>query len=392
MTVTTGLERFCEEPALRRGLRRVGVLTNHSAVDRRLRHLLALLGEIDELRLARVFGPEHGVWGAAQDMIAVSSGSEPLSGAPLVSLYGDKEASLRPDPRHLADLDCLLFDIQDIGTRFYTYTASLALAIEACAEAGTACVVLDRPNPLGGELVEGNLVIEELRSFVGTIPVPVRHGMTAGELALYYNDHFHVGCDLRVVACHGWKRGVWFDSTGLPWVLPSPNMPTLDTAIVYPGACLVEATEISEGRGTTRPFELVGAPWVDGFKLAAELNAMGLAGVAFRPHFFEPTFQKHAGRVCGAVQYHVLDRQAFRPLQSGLAVLWQIRRLWPEQFAWRAAAYEFRSDVPAMDLLCGTPLVRQAMDAGVDFDKVYATACQGGASFGDERRPYLLYP
>jgi uncharacterized protein YbbC (DUF1343 family) len=391
MTVATGLERFMTERSWRKGLRRIGLLTNHSAVDRGLRPAVRVLQECPDLTLARLYSPEHGLWGVQQDMAPVDDTSDPLTGLPVTSLYGAAEESLRVQPQALSDIDALVFDIQDIGTRYYTYAATLALAMETCAAAGLPCVVLDRPNPITGTMIEGNIGDEALRSFVGTIPVPQRHGLTVGELARVYRQRRSIRCDLRVVPCTGWPRGDWFNLTGLPWVLPSPNMPTLNTALVYPGMCLVEATTLSEGRGTTRPFEICGAPFVEPGRLTSELDAMQLPGAAWRPLFFRPTFHKLAEQVCGGVQLHVLDRTQFLPLSAGLAFIWQVRRLWPEHFAWRPQAYEFRAGTPAMDLLCGTSRVREALDAGLPFDEVYARAVAGGEQFEEERRGILLY-
>jgi uncharacterized protein YbbC (DUF1343 family) len=410
MTVITGLERFIHHSGLRSGVRRIGLACNHSAVDRHGQHAVTLLSQCDNLDVVRLFSPEHGLWGTAQDMEPVDDGCDAcqvddaigfaserrwgrdsLSGIPLVSLYGHDEASLRPAVKLLADLDALVFDIQDIGSRYYTYAATMALCLEACADAGTRCIVLDRPNPITGSSVEGNRIRGELQSFVGTIPVPQRHGLTMGELALFYVDQKELSLDLRVISCLEWQRRYWFDETGLLWVFPSPNMPSCTTATVYPGMCLIEATNLSEGRGTTRPFELCGAPYVDGQRLASELQAMNLPGVVFRPHVFKPMFHKHAGEICGGVQLHIVDREAFYPLRTGLAVLWQACRLWPEQFRWRTEQYEFRGDVAAIDLLTGTPLVRQGLKAGVDFTKVYEAACRGGESFEQERELFLLY-
>jgi uncharacterized protein YbbC (DUF1343 family) len=267
----------------------------------------------------------------------------------------------------------------------------MALCMRVAAKAGVKVVVLDRPNPIGGLQIEGGGLEPGLENFCGLYSVPQRHAMTVGELARLYNAEFAIDCDLEVLACEGWRREQYFDETGLPWVMPSPNMPTLDTAIVYPGQCLLEATNISEGRGTTRPFELLGAPFVDGRALAAELGRYGLAGVAFRPCVFQPTFDKHTGQLCGAVQIHVTDRGAFDAYRTGLAVLVAIKTLWPREFAWRKTTYEFRDDVPAIDLLTGKPAVRAAIDAGRDLDAVAAAASGGVERYEAGRAAALLY-
>ena len=275
-------------------------------------------------------------------------------GLPEVSLYGTTFASLSPTPAHLAQIDVLVFDIQDVGARYYTYAATMALCMRAAGQAGVKVVVLDRPNPIGGLQVEGGGLEPGLENFCGLYPVPQRHAMTVGELARLYNVTFDIACELDVVAVRGLARAPRTTTTcDLPWVMPSPNMPTLDTAIVYPGMCLLEGTNLSEGRGTTRPFELFGAPFIDGRQLAAELERYDLPGVRFRPCVIEPTFHKFAGQRCGAVQLHVTDRRAFNAYRTGLAVLVAVKTLWPDAFAWRTQPYEFRADVPAIDLLTG---------------------------------------
>jgi uncharacterized protein YbbC (DUF1343 family) len=324
-------------------------------------------------------------------MVAVHEVRDPHTGLPVHSLYGDSEASLTPTPAMLTGLDALVFDIQDVGARYYTYVWTLALAMRACAAAGVEVIVLDRPNPLGGLEVEGGLVADGYRSFVGLYPVPNRHGLTAGEIATYVNAVDGLGCRLTVVRMTGWRRDDDHDETGVPWVLPSPNMPSLRTAYVYPGMCLIEGTELSEGRGTTRPFEIVGAPYVDGFRLAAALGEEQLPGVRFRPLRFRPTFHKFAGVACGGVQLHVTDRATFRPYRTGIALIRAVRTLWPDEFRWRTRPYEFVADRPAIDLLCGGPLVREMIDAGQGTDAIMATMRDDEALFRATRAPYLLY-
>jgi uncharacterized protein YbbC (DUF1343 family) len=387
----TGLELLLDDPRPFLGKARVGLVANPTTVDRQLNHAIDLLHIHRDVDLRLLFGPEHGIRGAAQYMVGVTSGRDGVTGLPEISLYGSTFDSLSPKPEHLAEIDVLLFDIQDVGARYYTYAATMALCMRAAAKAGVKVVVLDRPNPIGGLQIEGGGLEPGLENFCGLYPVPQRHAMSVGELARLYNTTFGIGCDLDVIACEGWRRAHYFDATGLPWVLPSPNMPTLDTAIVYPGLCLLEATNISEGRGTTRPFELLGAPFVDGRALAAELGRYGLAGVVFRPCIFEPTFDKHAGKTCGAVQIHVTDRRVFDAYRTGLAVLVAIKKLWPAGLAWRKTAYEFRDDVPAIDLLTGKPAVRVAIDAGRDLDAVAAAASGGVERYDAGRTAALLY-
>jgi uncharacterized protein YbbC (DUF1343 family) len=387
--VATGLERLLagDGPSLQG--KKLGLIANPTSVDRELRH------SIDRLRAAGfdlrvLFGPEHGLRGDAQDMIAVAGESrDRRSGLPVYSLYGSTEESLAPRAEQLAGLDAVLFDIQDVGSRYYTYVWTLVLAMRACARAGVEVVVLDRPNPIGGDLVEGGAIEPGYTSFVGLLSLPNRHGLTAGEIARMAQDRERIDLPLTVVEMKGWKRSMRHADTGLPWVLPSPNMPTEETALVYPGMCLVEGSELSEGRGTTRPFEIAGAPFVDGDALAETLAE--LPGVRLRPLVFTPTFQKHAGRPCGGVQLHVTDRAAFRPYLTGVAFLRAVRTLWPDDFAWRTQAYEFVDRVPAIDLLCGSPAVREGIDGGASLSELAATWAAAEDAFRAERAAWLLY-
>jgi uncharacterized protein YbbC (DUF1343 family) len=387
----TGLERLLEEPQRWVGRARVGLVANPTTVDRHLVHGADLMHRHPEIDLRLLFGPEHGIRGAAQDMVRVSDARDPVTGLPEVSLYGKTFESLSPTRAHVSCIDVLVFDIQDIGARYYTYAATMALCMRAAQSAGVKVVVLDRPNPIGGLQIEGGGLDPGLENFCGLYPVPQRHALTIGELARLYNDTFGIGCELAVVACEGWRRGQYYDECDLPWVMPSPNIPTPDTAIVYPGMCLLEGTNLSEGRGTTRPFELFGAPFVDGRALADELRRYDLPGVLFRPCTIEPTFHKFAGRGCGAVQLHVTDRRAFHSYRTGLAVLVAVKRLWPEAFNWRTEPYEFRDDVPAIDLLTGRPAVRAAIDGGANLDRVMQIACGGTEAYDAGRSKALLY-
>ncbi len=386
-----GLERLLDDPERWLGRARVGLVANPTAVSRRLAHAVELLARHPAVDLHLLFGPEHGIRGSAQDMIGVGDSLDPATGLPEVSLYGKSFDSLSPTPKQLSRVDVLVFDVQDIGARYYTYAATLALCMRVAKASQIKVVVLDRPNPISGMQIEGGGLEPGLESFCGLYPVPQRHAMTLGELARLYNDTFGIGCEVEVVACEGWRRGRYYDECDLPWVMPSPNMPTLDTAIVYPGMCLLEGTNLSEGRGTTRPFELFGAPFIDGKKLADELAAYDLPGVLFRPCFIEPAFHKFARQRCGALQLHVTDRRAFRPYRTGLAVLIAVKSLWPESFAWRREPYEFREDVPAIDLLTGSAKVRKAIDDGKDIDTVTQIACSGTDAYHAGRAGALLY-
>ncbi|HVZ71696.1 MAG TPA: DUF1343 domain-containing protein [Polyangia bacterium] len=398
--VQTGLDVLCAERLdLLRG-RRVGVLCHPASVASDLTHAVDRLIAAG-VRPTRLFGPEHGVRGEAQDMIGVGHDVDARTGIPVSSLYGETFESLAPTARDLGDVDVLVVDLQDVGSRYYTYVWTMALAMQAAARARVAVVVLDRPNPLGGraEDVEGGSVEPACESFVGLGAVPVRHGMTAGEVARLVRAGMPWGAprfaraldvDLTVIAMRGWRRAMAFEETGLPWVMPSPNMPTVDTAFVYPGQCLVEGTNLSEGRGTTRPFELVGAAYLDGHRLATRLASFNLPGVTFRPLSFRPMFHKFAGRSCGGVQFHVIDRARFRPYRAGLALLSAARAEAPAEFRWRTETYEFVSDPPAIDLLTGDGHARRAIDAGASLDEIAAGFSAFEAEFAERRRPHLL--
>lgn len=359
--VVTGLDVLIETPELVGG-RRWALLANHAAVTADLDPARSALLAADVGPLVRLFAPEHGLDGIAQDMESVEDLLDPLTGSTIRSLYGDGPSTLAPRSADLEDLDVLLVDLPDIGSRYYTFAASMDAAMQVCEEMSVEVMVLDRPNPIGGVAREGGPVGAGFESFVSQLPVPARHGLTLGEIALLLQRDRYPGLELTVVPCRGWRRDQWWDETGLPWVPPSPNMPTLDAATIYPGLCVVEATNLSEGRGTTRPFHLIGAPWVDEEALVADLRALGLEGVAFRAARFRPEFQKHGGKVCRGVELHVVDRLRLQPLALGLNLLAAIHDLHPESFAWRTEAYEFVSEVPALDLLTGSGEARDRIE------------------------------
>ena len=390
MRVSTGLDRIMlDSGGVLRG-RRVGLIANATSVDAELRHAADLLVGLSDVTVTALFGPEHGVRGDAQDMIAVEERDQ-VTGLRLYSLYGHDAASLSPTPAMLAGLDAMVFDIQDVGSRYYTFVWTMVLAMRACARAGVAFVVLDRPNPIGGVAVEGGAIAPGYESFVGLVSCPNRHGMTPGEIARWRAAEEKLDIDLTVIELGGWRRAMYHEDTGLPWVMPSPNMPTVDTALVYPGMCLVEGTELSEGRGTTRPFELAGAPTIDPERLVARLDAERLPGARFRPVWFTPTFHKHAAQRCGGVQIHVVDRDAYQPYRTGVAFIAACRALAPDAFQWRTRAYEFVDAIPAFDLLCGSPAVRQGIEAGASLDDLAATWADGERDLVQRRRPHLLY-
>ncbi len=386
--VRSGLEVLLSRlPALLRG-RRVGLLCHQASVTRDLRHAARAIARLRGVRLACLFAPEHGLAGAAQDHAPVGSARDERTGVPVWSLYGRR---LAPERAMLRGIDTLVVDLQDIGARYYTFVWTAALAMRACAAAGVPVVILDRPNPLGGLGLEGNLPDPRYASFVGLFPLPARHGMTIAELAAYLNEEHALGCDLTVVPMEGWRRAMAWEDTGLPWVAPSPNMPTPGTARVYPGGCLVEGTNLSEGRGTTRPFELVGAPFLDGERLARALERRRLPGVRFGAVSFEPAFHKWRGRLCGGIQVHVTDPDRFKPFAAYLALIAEARRQAPRHFRWRRPPYEFERRRLPIDLLCGGDSIRRAVERGVGIARLEAGWRAGLARFARRRRPYLLY-
>ncbi len=390
VNVLTGLDRIAQGDraavACVKG-RRIGLVAHPASVDRNLVHASVVLRRAGA-DIAAYFGPEHGYGGEAQDMIGVE-GARDDRGAPIHSLYGATEEALSPRPEHLAGLDAIVVDLQDVGARYYTYIWTAALVLRAAARAGIETVVLDRPNPLGGAMVEGAPQRPGYRSFVGLYDVPVRHGLTIGEIAR--TVRVADGLDdaaLVVVAMKGWRRAMTFPETGLPWVLPSPNMPTYETARVYPGGCLLEGTNASEGRGTTRPFEIFGAPFIDGKEIARRTS---LRGAVLRPTTFSPTFHKHASMSCGGVQVHVTDERTFSPYTAYVQILDAMRRQAGDGFAWRSDAYEFVKDRPAIDLLTGGAEVRTAIDSGAGLDAVFAHEEIGARAWLETRRPFLAY-
>ena len=390
--VVTGLDVLLQDEALCDKLKhaRVGLLVNPTSVTRTFEHAIDALQK-KGVNIVRLFGPEHGVRAEAQDMEAVTESIDPISKLPTISLYGHSYDSLEPDPEQVRDLDVVIADIQDIGTRYYTYAYTIGLMMKVCGQVDTACWVLDRPNPLGGEVIEGNRVDPECKSFVGMQPLAMRHGMTLGELARYFMRYGGWECQLKVIEMKGWERSMWYDQTGVPWVMPSPNMPTLQTAITYPGQCILEGTNLSEGRGTTRPFELFGAPYLDAQKFKEELDRYNLEGVSFRACSFKPMFQKHAEKVCRGVQLHVTDREVFRSVKTTFCILAAAQKLAPEQFGWREQAYEFVEDVPAIDLLCGQLWVREKLEGGMHPVELVDEMASHRTEFEQKRQECLIY-
>ena len=388
--VRTGLDRLLADPAALAG-RRYALLSQGASVSADLEpaHLaLSRRGRPPALLL----GPEHGLFGVEQDMVPSADEPDPWTGVPIRSLYGDSLESLRPDPAVFDPVDLLVVDVRDIGNRIYTYAATAIWAAQAALAAGREVWFLDRPNPLGGVVIEGNRLRSEYRSFIGAFELPMRHGLTMGELAGLVLAQSGVAEGYRVWTMEGWRRDMTWADTGRPWVAPSPNIPTAETTLVFPGGCLVEATEVSEGRGTTRPFELIGAPWVDPRELVARLARAELPGCRFLPTYFKPTFQKHAGEVCGGVQWVVDDPAALPTYRAGVEIITALHELGGDAFEWRREPYEFEIDRPAIDLLCGDDVFRRALEGDGDVGDWLATWRADEDAFREERREFLLYP
>lgn len=386
----TGVDQLVADGFAELQGRRIGLVTHPAAVDRHLRSSADLLRSAPGVKLEALFGPEHGLTGHAQDLEGVRE--ETIDdGIRCFSLYGDSVESLRPAPAMLEGLDDLVIDLVDIGSRYYTFQATMLYCMEAAAKVGIRVVILDRPNPLGGIAVEGPLLKPGYESFVGCHSICTRHALTIGELARLYKAERKIDVEIKVIECHGWRREMLFPQTGLPWAMPSPNMPTFDTALIYPGICLIEGTNLSEGRGTTRPFEIVGFPGIDADKLAVRLNESQLPGIYFRPVNFKPTFQKHAGQLCGGVQLHVIDVIAFQPVRAGLAVLIELRNRAGDRFRWRTEMYEFVTNPIAIDLLFGSDRERKAIEAGVDWREIAAAWEAEEWEFAVRRKEYLMY-
>ena len=390
LLVRPGVDMLAERlPEVLRG-KRVGLVTNQTGRDANGRSTIDVLAAQSGMRLVALFAPEHGIRGVAAEGERIDDMRDARTGLPVRSLYG---ATRKPTPAMLADVDALVFDIQDVGSRTYTYVYTMALAMEAARERGIPFVVLDRPNPIGGEVIEGNMLDTTYASFVGMYPIPVRHGMTAGELARLFNDRFRIGAELTVVKMDGWRRDLWWDETGLDWVPPSPNLPRLESAIHYPGTVFFEAVNVSEGRWTSHPFQQTGAPWMRHSEVVASMNALRLPGVRFEAVEFTspPNAQKYAGQPLRGVRLHVTDRDAYRPVSAVLKLLATIRRLHPNDFAWVGGPTPTDpSAVYWMERLGGTDAVRKAIDAGT-LDAVLAEWEQEARIFEAIRRPYLLY-
>jgi len=379
--VVPGLEVLLQEQKSLIEGKRVGLITNHSGVDRQLRHGIDLIAKAPGVKLTAIFAPEHGIRGTVQAGGKIADTTDPKTGVTVYSLYG---ATSRPTAEMLKNVDVLVYDIQDAGARFYTYISTMGECMEAAADRGIPFIVLDRPNPLADTALEGRMLdLERFKSFVGAYAIPIRYGLTIGELAGFVKDGMKKDVRLTVVKMKNYRHSLWYDETGLPWIAPSPNLPTLASVTVYPGMCLFEGTNLSEGRGTMQPFEMIGAPWLDADRLVDDLTALKLAGVLFRPVSFTPTSSKHQGQLCQGIQVHVTDRQRYRSVQVALHILSLIRRNHPAQFQWRESS---------IDRLSGSDELSLSMDKGLSVEQILVSWEPALKKFAATRKKYLLYP
>ncbi len=387
----TGLDTFLKKEYRKYQKQRLGILCHQASLDSTLRHIRDRVANPKlSLKVACLIGPQHGVRGEKQDnMIESDDFLDPLLNVPVYSLYGKTRI---PTSKLLSEIDTFVVDLVDIGTRVYTFIYTLANCMRAAKASGKKVVVLDRPNPIGGMAVEGNALEANYTSFVGQFPIVMRHGLTIGELALLFNDHFGIGCELDVISVKGWQRSKYLDQYGAQWPNPSPNIPNLTGAITFPGMVLFEGTNVSEGRGTTRPFEWIGAPYItDADGLAAGLNAMKMAGVYFRPIYFQPTFHKGKDQVCGGVHIHVTNRAKFNAFQAGIRLLAAIQQRYPAEFAWKRPPYEYEFDKMPIDLIVGTARFREAVEAGNSLAEFEKTIGADVSKFKSLRKPFLMY-
>ena len=387
--IQLGLERLLTDQIDLLGGARVGLVCNQASVDHSFRHAADLFHAHPDVKLTALFGPQHGIRGDVQDnMVETAHSVDRKTGVPIFSLYSETR---EPREEMLKDVDVIVFDLQDVGCRIYTFIYTLANCMRAAKKFGKKVIACDRPNPIGGRQVTGNVLDPAFASFVGQFPIPTRHGMTAAELGRMFNDEFGIDCDLESVPMGGWSRDLWYDETDGPWVLPSPNMPTVNTASVFPGAVHLEGTQISEGRGTTRPFEIVGAPYINPDEFADALNGLRLPGIYFRACVFLPTFQKHAGRACGGIQFHVIDRAVFEPVIAGVAVVKTAFDIYGEQFRWKDPPYEYVFDRNPFDVISGTSKLREAIERGDPLAEIQTSWEQPLQTFMGVRKQFLLY-
>lgn len=388
-SVRLGLEKILNEQISLLKNFRVGLICNQASVNHKYEHAADLFFEHPDINLAALFGPQHGIRGDVQDnMIETAHSIDKKTKLPVYSLYSETR---EPDKEMLKDLDALVFDLQDVGTRVYTFIYTMANAMRACAKSGKKMFVLDRPNPINGLNIEGDSLEKGQESFVGQFSIPMRHGLTVAELALMFNREFGINCDLTVIEMDGWQRSYFHDETDCPWVIPSPNMPTLETTVVFPGTVFFEGTQVSEGRGTTRPFEIIGAPYIVENELTDVLRSLELEGVIFRPTKFLPTFQKHQGETCGGVFIHVIDRDSFQPVITGFALVSVIYNLYKESFEWKNPPYEYVFDRNPFDVIAGTLKTRQFIENNEDIKTVKHYWQENVKEFEISRKKYLLY-
>lgn len=387
--IKLGLEKALDNPKKYFGDLKLGLICNQATVDHQFNHAADLFFEHPEINLTTLFGPQHGIRGDVQDnMIETGHTTDPQTELPIYSLYSETR---EPTEIMLSNLDALVFDLQDVGTRVYTFIYTMANAMKACARFGKKLYVLDRPNPINGIDVEGNILELGHESFVGMFPIPMRHGMTIGELAQLFNEDFSIKCDLEVITMDGWSREDYSDETDCPWVMPSPNMPTVDTAVVFPGTVYFEGTLMSEGRGTTRPFEIIGASYINGKVYCDALNALNLEGVIFRPIGFIPTFQKEVGKSCGGAFVHVTDRDLFKPVITGIAMAKIAFDLYPDDFKWKDTPYEYVFDRNPFDVIHGSTKLREAFDLKTNVREIQSSWTNGEQEFLKQREAFLLY-
>lgn len=387
--VKLGLEKILDEEVHLLANKRIGLICNQASVNHHFQHSADLFFEHPGINLVALFGPQHGVRGDVQDnMVETSHTLDKRTELPIFSLYSETR---EPTEDMLSRVDTLVFDLQDVGCRVYTFIYTMANAMRACARAGKEFIVLDRPNPIGGEAIEGNSLEIGHESFVGQFPIPMRHALTVGELAQLFNREYNINCDLKVVTMDGWERYMYYDDTDAPWVMPSPNMPTVETAVVFPATVYFEGTQVSEGRGTTKPFEIVGAPYIDAKEFKEALEKLELPGVIFREINFLPTFQKHRDEACGGIFLHVTDRKAFKPVITGIALIKTLYEMYREEFKWKNTPYEYVYDRNPFDVIAGTTKTREQIENGVSLDKIELSWNDDVKSFREKSAEYLLY-
>lgn len=390
MRTVLGIERILNDKLDILKGRRVGLVCNQASVlPATFEHAADAFHQNADIDLTTLFGPQHGIRGDVQyNMIETPHQKDPRTGIMVYSLYSEVR---EPSEEMLADVDDIVVDLQDVGCRIYTFVYTMANCMRAAKKYGKRVIVCDRPNPINGNDIEGNITEDAFTSFVGQFALPTRHGMTIGELARMFNDHFGIGCELEVVEMQNWSREMWGDQCGLPWILPSPNVPDVDTCVVFPATVHIEGTELSEGRGTTLPFFLNGAPFIDSYAWAKQLKAFDLPGVAFRPAYFRPTFCEFADQTCGGIQIHITDRSTFTPVILGIGMVKTAREMYPEQFQWRQNDYEYEFGKNPFDVVCGTDKIRKALESGTDLKTIQESWKDGETKFRSDRRPYLLY-